>query len=185
MRARCVLETLAACVLLVAAFAAEAQVPYLVKDLNPQSIGSDPRSFVELGGFAYFAATSGFADRELWRSDGTVAGTTRVADLCPGACGSSPDDLAVVGGRILFTTVAPVSQLWASDGTAAGTAPVLSGCPTGCPVSARKLTSALGKVFFFASSESQVALWSSDGTAPGTGLVKRVCTGSCDNSCRN
>ena len=38
----------------------------------------------------YFANNDGAAGIELWQTDGTVTGTRRVADVCPGACSSYP-----------------------------------------------------------------------------------------------
>jgi ELWxxDGT repeat protein len=45
---------------------------------------------------------------ELWRSDGTKAGTTLFQDVNPGAGSSSPDNMTLSNGRMFFT---------ASDGT--------------------------------------------------------------------
>jgi ELWxxDGT repeat protein len=39
---------------------------------------------------------------ELWKSDGTEAGTVLVADIRPGAQGSYPRELAFVNGALFF-----------------------------------------------------------------------------------
>lgn len=80
---------------------------------------------VAMGGRLYFSATGqdGSTGEELWRSDGSRKGTVRVKDLRPGAEGSSPSGLAVLGRRLYFSADdgAHGRELWVSDGTAPGT----------------------------------------------------------------
>src|SRR5690606_20194500 len=53
----------------------------LVKDIRVGSGGAHPRDLVATGGYLYFSATEGATyGNELWRSDGTEAGTVMVAD---------------------------------------------------------------------------------------------------------
>lgn len=40
--------------------------------------------------------------RELWTSDGTSAGTRRVAEIRPGAAGSHPEPFAAIGAKLVF-----------------------------------------------------------------------------------
>lgn len=56
------------------------------------------------GGSAFFAAAGSTIQGgdELWRSDGTIGGTYRVADVQAGAVGSKPFNLTVDGGSIYF-----------------------------------------------------------------------------------
>ncbi|MEZ5966457.1 MAG: hypothetical protein R3F56_21655 [Planctomycetota bacterium] len=72
----------------------------------------------------FFRGTDGQGS-EPWVSDGTLAGTHRIADLQPGACDSYPTDFAAAGdsGHVVFAATTPLGQrqLWSSDGTAAGT----------------------------------------------------------------
>lgn len=86
---------------------------------------------VAAGHEVFFTASDHVSGRELWRSDGTEAGTTRVADLVPGLrCSPVPWlfanarwALARSGGRIFFTATdgATGYELWSVPG--AGTAP--------------------------------------------------------------
>jgi ELWxxDGT repeat protein len=66
-----------------------------------------------------FFATSG----ELWRTDGTMAGTTRAVDIIPGPEGAFPSSLVSAGNTLFFAASDATggSELWRSDGTAAGT----------------------------------------------------------------
>lgn len=71
-------------------------------------VGSDPSSMDlasngVLGGNTYFAARGNDAGKELWVTDGTAAGTRRFADICPGACSSTPSDFYVEAGRLYFS----------------------------------------------------------------------------------
>lgn len=65
-------------------------------------------------------AGEGPAGFDLWSTDGTVAGTTRLTT----SGGVDPRDLTVVGNEVLFTGPGPggaVSGLWVTDGTSGGT----------------------------------------------------------------
>ena len=43
-----------------------------------------------------------FHGNELWKSDGTDAGTVMVADIVPGTGGASPHELTNVNGTLFF-----------------------------------------------------------------------------------
>jgi ELWxxDGT repeat protein len=77
----------------------------LAADINLGITGrfsAEPSGFVRLGDLSYFTACDRRHGCELWRSDGTAAGTQIVADLCPGNCSSSPRSLAVAFGSTLY-----------------------------------------------------------------------------------
>jgi ELWxxDGT repeat protein len=61
---------------------------------------------------------------ELWRSDGTGAGTLLLRDIQPGSASSYPQSLTAADGALFFTADDGSSggQLWTSDGTPSGTA---------------------------------------------------------------
>jgi ELWxxDGT repeat protein len=97
----------------------EGDKPGVYFHFNPQQI----TSFGD--GLAVFSADDGVHGRELWVTDGTVAGTELLADINPGGrySGSDPRDIAAHGnGKATFFATGPAGQeLWVTDGTAAGT----------------------------------------------------------------
>jgi ELWxxDGT repeat protein len=79
---------------------------------------------IESGGLCYFRAYTPLHGEELWRSDGTAAGTTLVKDLNPGAASSSPHSLKQIGSRgFCFSAIYKNqgSELWVSDGSSQNT----------------------------------------------------------------
>jgi ELWxxDGT repeat protein len=60
---------------------------------------------------------------ELWKTDGTDAGTTLVRDVFPGITSSRPYGLTLAGGRVFFGAQDATHgvELWQTDGTEAGT----------------------------------------------------------------
>jgi ELWxxDGT repeat protein len=75
-------------------------------------------------GRAVFSADDGVTGDELWVTDGTAAGTSRVVDILGGSRGSNPDAItALGGGRAVFRADdgSTGQELWITDGTAAGT----------------------------------------------------------------
>src|SRR5437763_2852314 len=66
------------------------QVPQMVLDINPTLLSSNPTGLMAVGATTYFSADDGAHGQELWKSDGTAAGTLMVKDINPGSPGSSP-----------------------------------------------------------------------------------------------
>jgi ELWxxDGT repeat protein len=98
----------------------------LVKDIQAGSADgavSGSRTAVAVGNSLFFVANDRASGAELWKSEGTGAGTVLVADVNAGATGSSPQQLTNVNGTLFFTADNGVNgrELWKSDGTSAGT----------------------------------------------------------------
>ena len=53
----------------------------LFTDVNAESLSSNPTSFTKLGDTTFFVADDGVHGQELFRSDGTTAGTAGLAHL--------------------------------------------------------------------------------------------------------
>src|SRR5689334_12231414 len=76
----------------------------LVKDINQKinNYGSSPQELTEFKGELYFIAESFRYGRELWKTDGTVAGTQIVKDIMKGDGGAFRDaeNLTVMNGAL-------------------------------------------------------------------------------------
>ncbi|HRP56696.1 ELWxxDGT repeat protein [Agriterribacter sp.] len=163
---------------LVHAFTALSQVTATaVKDIRPGGAGSEPKFLASYNNAIYFSAVDGVHGRELWKSDGTEAGTVMVRDINPGSDGSFPEWLTVSNGYLYFSADNGTNggELWRSDGTAAGTQMVQDinpGSGDSYPIS---LTDVNGELYFSVTTTSipfaSRGLWKTDGTAAGTGLV--------------
>ena len=98
----------------------------LVKDIMPGSMSSNNAGdyyISGLGNLVLFTAQGDDSGKELWKSDGTEAGTVRVADINPGAPGSEPQSKWPCSNLLLFTaqTAANGREVWRTDGTTEGT----------------------------------------------------------------
>ena len=155
-----------------------------VKEIRPGVSGGEPRFVTVVNNIMFFSADDGPNGRELWKSDGTEAGTVMVKDIRPGGGDSDPSGLAALNGILYFGANNGVNgwELWRSDGTDAGTFMVRDIQPGFGSSFADGLVAMNGYVYFSAETSGLGStgreLWRSDGTFAGTTLVKDIITGS-------
>ncbi len=144
-----------------------------------------PRHLVSLGGFAVMAADDGVHGTELWRTDGTAAGTTLLKDIYPGSYPSTPRDLIRVGDAVYFTAEDELHglELWVTDGTTDGTHLVRDLVPGAESSVPQELTEVRGRLYFTAWRPSWGReAFQSDGTEAGTLQVSDVWPGTGSSS---
>ena len=154
----------------------------LVKDIQPGEGGGEydesPSSLTGVGGRLFFTADDGTHGTELWRSDGTRAGTVLVKDIQPDTVyGYAPTSLTGVGRRLFFAADDGTHgrELWRSDGTRAGTVMVKDIKRDLYDSDPSSLAAVGDRLFFTARDGTHGAeLWRSDGTRAGTVMVKDI-----------
>jgi ELWxxDGT repeat protein len=122
-----------------------------------------------IDGTVYFAGANSLNGAEPWKSDGTNAGTTMIANLARDFTPSSnPRNFVAAGDWVYFDAwdgnEAGARSTWRSDGTPEGTLKVAD-----CPLSGGV---ASGRSLFFTNTLDGSALWKSDGTPETTGPAK-------------
>ena len=119
-----------ALLVLTASIASAQRIPELVRDISSGNVmHSNPRHFVSDGQTAYFFANDGDNGVELWKTDGTAAGTRMLSDIGPATSSYAYEALLfhdpapmMSGDYVYFWAPSrPYVDLWRSDGTAAGT----------------------------------------------------------------
>ena len=134
-----------------------------------------PRELTGMSGTLFFTAERSGLGIELWRSNGTQAGTRIVKDIA--FLGSIPQELTAVRGTLYFraTKERLGYELWSSDGTAAGTHMVRD-IAAGSRESYPNHLARFGRRLLFAADDGVTGreLWRSDGTRAGTKMIKDV-----------
>jgi ELWxxDGT repeat protein len=150
-----------------------------VADLVPGAADSEPEGFVALNGQLIFTA-----DRKIWRSDGTAAGTYVIMHADPLGFGAG-ERMAAMNGHVYFTVYPSDSpyngevstgELWRTDGTVAGTVMVrdLSPVdPTDVTATGAQFITVGGTLYFAANNGANgYELYRSDGTKTGTKMIR-------------
>jgi ELWxxDGT repeat protein len=156
----------------------------MIQEIVPQNPLANADNLTDVNGTLFFTVNDGPKMAELWKTDGTPAGTVHLHDfaLTPGFGSVGPNFLTAVNGSLYFAVNSSADAgLWKSDGTTAGTAQVapfryldhlidfnntlyFSGVATmSGPAQVRSVGATSGP-----------ALWKSDGTAAGTVDVQDV-----------
>lgn len=178
------------CVLKAFATMATRMAPMLMATIiaHGQSVPYVPYNLSDvawMGAVKLFAASDAQHGVELWRSDGTDAGTYLVADIWPGTTGSVPTNFVAAYGKVFFSANdgAHGLELWTSDGTAWGTYMVADIAPGLTGSNPAYLTVMNGLLLFAANDGvSGTELWCSDGSAAGTHLVTDINPGAGSSS---
>ncbi len=185
--------------MLIAAFFTQAQTPTMVKDINNGSGGLNTSDLVDVNGTLFlrasdgtnvngtlfFHANDGTHGKELWKSDGTDAGTVLVKDITAGSADTDLDFFVNVNGILVFTVNDNTNgtELWRSDGTDAGTfllKDINPGNNDGIGWNLRSDFVVSNGVLYFQAEEptNGTELWKTDGTTAGTVLIKDIASGN-------
>lgn len=130
-------------------------------------------------------SSSSSTSTELWKTDGTPAGTVLITTLSHqqgGGSGGSLKNFTAVGNKLFFSMGQNNGrELWVSDGTAGGTTEVIDLAPgTVSGIQApgvvdQPMIAYNGKLYFSGNTTTgNTELYSSDGTAGGTVLVQEI-----------
>lgn len=142
-------------------------------------VSYDPAEFGVAGNHLYFFIDDYPSNTiQVWRSDGTPAGTTMVKAMAPRTTSFTAEEMTDVGGALFF--VRNRRELWRSDGSDAGTYHVASPNPLpGHSPEISQITAAGAVAYFTATDDDHgVELWRSDGTTPGTFMVRDILPGA-------
>ncbi|MCP5534755.1 MAG: choice-of-anchor D domain-containing protein [Akkermansiaceae bacterium] len=140
-------------------------------NVNESDIDVEAGNFEASAGVLYFRAGSTGFGTELWKSDGTSAGTSMVSDIRQDTphYGSYPKGLTAHDGKVFFKARdgAAIENLWVSDGTNSGTIKLGVFANIWEP----RFASFAGKFYFEADDGTGIAMWTSDGTVENTKKV--------------
>jgi ELWxxDGT repeat protein len=130
-------------------------------------------SGINVGGSMYFSAydetAGGASNYELWKSDGTTAGTIKLKEINTGGS-SNPWQFREVNGKVFFTAQTATSgeELWVTDGTMTGTKQVKEIGPSSASGQVEMLAVHNNELYFKAHDGTSWHVWKSNGTAVGT-----------------
>lgn len=163
----------------------------LVKDIWPgigNALLNDPQLTV-FNNNLYFSADDGVHGKELWKTDGTEAGTVMVKDINPGSLSSNPTQFTISNNQLFFVATDPVfgRELWKTDGTDAGTVLVKDINPSNDNThQISGLIDYNGTLFFAANNGiNGIELWKSNGTENSTIMVRDIYPGALSSSPAN
>ncbi len=126
-----------------------------------------PTALVNVNGTLFFSGYDSADGQELWKSDGTSTGTTRVTDINPGAASSEPEGLTPLGASVYFWANDGTHgvELWESDGSTTQLVADVAPAPSSnYPPTEPALTPVGGTLYFAANDGTRgTELWSASG----------------------
>ncbi len=148
---------------------------------------SMPVGFTDFLGDLFFAATSETSGLELFRSDGTAAGTRVFVDAVPGPEGCASIGVPLVAGRHLFVAIddrVHGAELWVTGGTSAHLLrDIVPGSGSSIP---SPLAAYRGRLFFSAFEDGAgIEPYFSDGSTVGTARLMDLQPGPGSSSPRH
>ncbi len=156
----------------------------ILKDIVPGTGASNTTGtyhIVSTGSYLLFQAVDVNLGLELWKSDGTNAGTALLKDINPGPDSSAPQSFTALNSNtILFTafTAANGRETWKTDGSGAGTVLLKDINPVGGSIpffGGEYYFIFNGKAYFNATDGvNGDELWWTDGTGANTLLFKEL-----------
>lgn len=176
----CTLWSLFAAGLLLASAGPARATAHLVKELNTKGASTSPTLVGKAGGRAIFVALDAAGAYSLWATDGSQAGSERLAARIAIPSGGGMRFTDVAGTLYFLNLVDDIVELWRTDGTEAGTGYVATPPnEAGASPTVRSMANVGGKLFFEPyHAGTGYTLWASDGTEAGTALVADIRTGS-------
>ena len=100
----------------------------MIKDINLGSADSflldSELEFIELGDSILFPANNGIVGNELWKTNGSIEGTTLLKNIAINETSSNPSQFTLVGGDTIFFTANDGihgTELWKTNGSWSGT----------------------------------------------------------------
>lgn len=166
----------------------------LVKTMDPHSFSAqgnhftsdnqNERNYSVNGNIMIFGGRDATFGRELWRTDGTPAGTYMIKDIKSGSGDSFTSNFVRLNDGFVYFSAAAVglgTTLWRTDGTTAGTTEIPVPNLT---VVSNAIGKVNGKLIFYGNDNGVTGYepWVSDGTVAGTFRLADINPGSANSS---